>query len=180
MLALCHRREVPRRYRLRATLPLRPLAKEGSPDLEPFPVVLAKTQCPICIGGESNSYEERMGCFCRVSKMRDHVERIHLRGVVPEEKISCRHPVCKSQGLVLEGPTTFQTSRTDRPRSQPSRIAELHFFFYVLRCLDVWYFCFEFVLVCLYRLRQYRVWQIFLTSVVLQPYFNCLPLNSLL
>jgi hypothetical protein len=102
MLALCHRREVPRRYRLRVTLPPRPLVEEELPYLEPFPLVLAKTQCPICIGDELKSYEERMGCFCRVSKMRDHVERIHLKGVVPEEAISCRHPVCKSQGLVLK------------------------------------------------------------------------------
>jgi len=102
MLALCHRREVPRRYRLRVALPPQPLVKKESPNLELFPLVLAKTQCPICIGDELKSYEERMGCFCRVSKMRDHVERIHLRGVVPEESISCRHPVCKSQRLVLE------------------------------------------------------------------------------
>jgi Protein of unknown function (DUF3435) len=102
MLALCHRREVPRRYRLKVALPPRPLVKEGSADLEPFPLVLAKTQCPICIGDESKSYEERMGSFCRVSKMRDHVENIHLKGVDPEKKFSCFHPVCKSQGLVLE------------------------------------------------------------------------------
>jgi hypothetical protein len=102
MLALCHHREVPRRYRLKVALPPRPLAEEESPDLEPFPLVLAKTQCPICIGDESKSYEERMGFFCRVSKMRDHVERIHLQGIVPEEKFPCYHPVCKSQGLVLE------------------------------------------------------------------------------
>jgi Protein of unknown function (DUF3435) len=102
MLALCHRREVPRRYRLKVTVPPRPLVKEGSADLEPFPLVLAKTQCPICIGDESKSYKERMGSFCRVSKMRDHVERIHLKGVDPEKTFSCYHPVCKSQGLVLE------------------------------------------------------------------------------
>ena len=108
MLALCHRREVPRRYRLRITLPQPPLVKEESPDLEPFPLVCAKTQCPFCIGDESKSYEERLGSFCRVSKMRDHVERIHLRGFVPEEAVSCRHPVCKSQGLVLKDLQDFK------------------------------------------------------------------------
>jgi hypothetical protein len=102
MVALCHRCEVPRRYRLQVTLPHRPLIKEGSPDLEPFPLVLAKTQCPICIGDESKIYEERMRSFCRVSKMRDHVERIHLQGVNPEAKFFCYHPVCKSRGLVLK------------------------------------------------------------------------------
>jgi hypothetical protein len=113
MLTLCQCREVPRRYRLPVTLPQRPLIKEESPGLEPFepfPLLLAKTQCPICIGDESKSYEERMGCFCRVSKMRDHVARIHLRGVVPEEPFSCRHPVCKSQSpkLVLKDLQAFK------------------------------------------------------------------------
>ena len=102
MLALCRRREVPRRYRLRVALPPPPLVKEESPNLEPFPLVLAKTQCPICIGDESKSYEERMGSFCRPAKMMDHVERTHLKGKDPEARIECYHPTCKSQGLVLE------------------------------------------------------------------------------
>ncbi|CZR65267.1 uncharacterized protein PAC_15167 [Phialocephala subalpina] len=101
MLALYRRREVPRR--LRITLPARPLINEVSPDLEPFPLILAKTQCPICIGDELKSYEERMGCFCRVSKMRDHVERIHL-GVNPEKRTECRHPLQTStSGLLSVG-----------------------------------------------------------------------------
>ena len=102
MVILCRRREVPRRYRLRVSLPQPPLIKEESPDLEPFPIKLAKDQCPICIGDESKSYEERIGSFCRPAKMMDHVERIHLEGRDPHAKIKCYHPACKSQGLVLE------------------------------------------------------------------------------
>jgi len=104
MLALCRRREVPRRYRLRVAQPEPRIVKEESPPagLEPFPLTLAKDQCPICIGDESKSYEERMGSFCRPAKMMDHVERIHLKGRDPHAKIECYHPVCKSQGLVLE------------------------------------------------------------------------------
>jgi hypothetical protein len=49
-----------------------------------------------------------MGSFCRVSKMRDHVERFHLRGFVSEESVSCRHPVCKSRGLVLKDLQDFK------------------------------------------------------------------------
>ncbi|KAH7364024.1 hypothetical protein BKA65DRAFT_572127 [Rhexocercosporidium sp. MPI-PUGE-AT-0058] len=101
MLGLCRRREVPRRYRLRVALPEPPLVKEESPlpALEPFPLKLAKDQCPICIGDESKSYEERIGSFCRPAKMMDHVERIHLEGRDPHAKIECYHPACKSQGL---------------------------------------------------------------------------------
>ncbi|KAH7418717.1 hypothetical protein BKA64DRAFT_730274 [Cadophora sp. MPI-SDFR-AT-0126] len=89
MLGLCRRREVPRRYRLRVALPQPPLVKEESPppSLELFPIKLAKDQCPICIGDESKSYDERMGSFCRPAKMMDHVERIHLKGRDPHAKI---------------------------------------------------------------------------------------------
>ncbi|XMA20273.1 hypothetical protein WAI453_013064 [Rhynchosporium graminicola] len=102
IVVLCRRREVPRRYRLRVTLPQPPIIKEESPDLEPFPIKLAKDQCPICISDESKSYNERIGSFCRPTKMIDHVERIHLKGRDPRAKIECFHPACKSQGLVLE------------------------------------------------------------------------------
>ena len=110
ILTLCRRREVPHRYRLQATLSQRPLVKEESPDLKPFPLLLAKTQYPICIGDESKSYKERMGCFCRVLKIRDHVNRTHLQGVIPGEPFSCRHPVCKSQTpkLVLKDLQAFK------------------------------------------------------------------------
>jgi hypothetical protein len=34
--------------------------------------------------------------------MKDHVERIYLKGVDPKEKFSCRHLIYKSERLVLE------------------------------------------------------------------------------
>jgi hypothetical protein len=106
MLALCSRREVPRRYRLWVTLPAQPVVKEESPDVDPiscvFPLVCGKTQCLFCIGDESKSYEQRIGSFCRPAKMMDHVERIHLRGKDPEARTECCHPTCKSQGLILK------------------------------------------------------------------------------
>lgn len=71
-------------------------------DLEPFPLVLARTQFFICIGDESKSYKERIASFCRPAKMIDHVERIHLKGKDPEARIECYHLMCKCQGLVLE------------------------------------------------------------------------------
>ncbi|KAH9206317.1 hypothetical protein DL95DRAFT_429610 [Leptodontidium sp. 2 PMI_412] len=88
MVALCHRREPP-------------LVKEESPDLEPFPLKLAKDQCPICIGDESKSYEERMGSFCRPAKMIDHVERIHLKGRDSHAKIECYHPHFKGHVKIV-------------------------------------------------------------------------------
>jgi Protein of unknown function (DUF3435) len=100
MLSLCGCREIPRRYQLPVALPAGPLVKVESPDIEPsspvLPLICGKTQCPFCIG------EGRMGSFCRVAKMRDHVERAHLKGRDPEATWVCDHPVCKSQGLVLK------------------------------------------------------------------------------
>jgi hypothetical protein len=97
--------------------PIPASGKEGSPDLEPFPLVLAKTQCPICIGDESKSYEERMGCFCRVSKMRDHVERTRGENLLSPPRVQ----VSRARPQTL---AAFQKSRTDRPRCQPSRVRE--------------------------------------------------------
>jgi hypothetical protein len=79
-----------------------PLVKEELANLELFPLVLAKTQCPIYISDESKSYKQRIGYFYRVSKIRDHVENIHLKGVNPEKTFSYYYPVYKSQGLVLK------------------------------------------------------------------------------
>jgi hypothetical protein len=104
MQVLCGCRELPRRYRLRVTLPAQPVVKEESPEADPFfPLVCGKAQCLFCIGDESKSYEERIGSsFCRPAKMMDHVERIHLKGKDPNARIECCHPTCKSQGLVLQ------------------------------------------------------------------------------
>jgi hypothetical protein len=113
MQALCGCREVAPRYRLRVALPLPTIFKEESPEVGPlapvFPLVCGKTQCLFCIGDESKSYEERMGSFCRPSKMMDHVERNHLKGKDLEARIECCHPTCKSQGLVLEHVQHFKS-----------------------------------------------------------------------
>lgn len=56
--------------------------------------------CIICIGDERKTQEKRAQTFCRLSKTIDHVEG-HSEGIPTNETISCRHPVCKSNGLVL-------------------------------------------------------------------------------
>ena len=108
MTALCYKREVPRRCPLRVTPPKETPTKQESPAPEPFPLVCMKTQCPFCIGDEAKTYEKRISTFCRPSKMMDHVERIHLRGVSTDQTIPCPHPVCKSCGLVLNNLMHFK------------------------------------------------------------------------
>jgi hypothetical protein len=123
MQALCGFREVASRYRLPVAQLPRALLKEESPELRPlapvFPLVCGKTQCLFCIGDESRSYEERMGSFCRPSKMMDHTERSHLKGKDPQ--IECCHSTCKSHGGVLKHLQAFKGHvQTDSTRHQAS------------------------------------------------------------
>jgi hypothetical protein len=100
MLALCSRREVPRRYNPRVALPPTLVIKEESPAIEPFPLICEKTQCIFfCTGNEKKT-------FSRPAKMMDHVES-HLRKE-PGPTIACRHPVCKAAGLVLKTVNEFK------------------------------------------------------------------------
>lgn len=108
VVVLCHRRELQRQYQPCVTPLEELLIKEESPDPQPFPVVCRKTQCPFCIRDEAKTYKERTSSFCRPSAMMNHVERTHLRGVSPDQNISCRHPVCKSGGLVLKNLMHFK------------------------------------------------------------------------
>jgi len=40
--------------------------------------------------------------------MWDHVENIHLREVPAEQQIICPHPLCKAEGLQLNGVMHFK------------------------------------------------------------------------
>lgn len=108
MTALCRRREV-QCHKTRATRPrLATKAEEATQvDLiDPFPLICQKTQCPICISNESMTYTERTFSYCRPSKMMDHVES-HLRD--EPENFSCRHPICKAEGVVLTNMMGFKS-----------------------------------------------------------------------
>lgn len=99
MTALSYRQEVqPRQVHTTKTQRKDPLKAPAL--LEPFPLVCKKTQCIICIGNEHMPYNQRMKTFTRTSKMMTHVER-HLEGAPRNDQICCRHPVCKSKGLIL-------------------------------------------------------------------------------
>jgi hypothetical protein len=62
-----------------------------------FPFCQLEDQCPFC-----------MSSFCRPSKMMNHVKNLHLRNVSANQTIDCRHPVCKSSGLVLNNLMHFK------------------------------------------------------------------------
>lgn len=97
-IALASRQELMTRQRRSAPACKDPLKEESpvpapAPALDPFlpaskfPLVCEKTQCIFCIGNERLSYEQRTRKFRRVSYMWDHVENIHLRGVLAEQRI---------------------------------------------------------------------------------------------
>lgn len=96
MQKLCSRREVSLRHRLRpaesAKLPMAKGPAHTKPSPPAYPLVLEPTQCPICVGDISKTYEAPMGCFCRRSKMWDHVDRQHFKHIDPANTTSCYHP----------------------------------------------------------------------------------------
>jgi hypothetical protein len=112
MVALCSRREVPQPKQRLPTFCQDPIKEESPeselPGPELFPLVRAKTQCPICIGDERLTYSSRIFCYKRSSHMMDYVERAHLQKMPPGQQIHCHHPVCKSEGLVLKNIMLFK------------------------------------------------------------------------
>lgn len=40
--------------------------------------------------------------------MMDHVENVHLKYVATDEKFICYHPVCKSEGVLLDNTNHFK------------------------------------------------------------------------
>jgi hypothetical protein len=101
MLALCSRREVPRRYNPRVALPPTLVIKEESPAIEPFPLICEKTQYIFFYTGK-----EKKKTFSRPAKIMNHVESHLSRELGPT--VACRHPVCEAAGLVLKTVNQFK------------------------------------------------------------------------
>ncbi|KAI9747625.1 MAG: hypothetical protein M4579_007427, partial [Chaenotheca gracillima] len=100
--ALCNRQERPRRGKP-TTRPNTDTIKEGSKEEELYPLICKPTQCIICIGDKSKSFENRTFAYCNINKMREHVERSHLRYLLPKKEVTCYHPLCQSPKVVLHG-----------------------------------------------------------------------------
>ena len=79
---------------------------ESFPLLDEFSLLLGKTQCIFCIGNKRYSYDQRSRTFKHVSHMWDHVENVHLKHL--GQLITCHHPVCKAEGLVLNSVMHFK------------------------------------------------------------------------
>ncbi|KAF9784253.1 hypothetical protein IL306_007721 [Fusarium sp. DS 682] len=106
MTALCSKREtVKRKYIRRATPANVPMLdetdvsiKQEVPELDRFPLLMEKTQCPCGIGSKAISEEERTFRYCRPAVMNDHLDREHLKPLKAAERsksIICEHPGCR-------------------------------------------------------------------------------------
>ena len=105
--ALCSRKERQRRGRNACKAALKQV---GLPEVkqELYPLSCHPRQCIICIGDETKSYESRTYVYSTVNKMWDHFQSDHLQFIAPDAPIPCRHPICKSLGLILPGVKTFK------------------------------------------------------------------------
>ncbi|KAG4032660.1 hypothetical protein MFRU_006g01280 [Monilinia fructicola] len=76
-------------------------SEEHSLCKDPFPLLCKKTQCIICIGDDRSIYDYRTRTYATTHKMMNHVDS-HLKDAPKFQRISCTHPVCRSEGLVLK------------------------------------------------------------------------------
>jgi hypothetical protein len=112
MTILCSKRETAKRKYIRRAAPADVPTmdetvvsiKEEVPELDRFPLLMEKTQCPCCIGSKAMSEEERTFRYCRPAVMNDHFDREHLNPLKVAERcksIICEHPGCWDGGKVL-------------------------------------------------------------------------------
>jgi hypothetical protein len=117
MTILCNKKETAKRKVIKQTAQSAPIdvfVKQESPGPDCFPLLMDKTQCPYCIGSDMTSEEERTFRYCRPAVMNNHFDRAHLKALRQAEKenrITCRHPKCQTDGkdLKLESVDHFRS-----------------------------------------------------------------------
>ncbi|PQE33435.1 hypothetical protein CJF32_00011105 [Rutstroemia sp. NJR-2017a WRK4] len=101
MVVLSCRQEQEARYSNRSSRVYSESSEEQSLCEDPFPLLCKKTQCIIYIGDGRSTYKYRTRTYATPHKMMNHMES-HLKDVPKFQRISCTHPVCQSEGLVLK------------------------------------------------------------------------------
>lgn len=125
MTTLCGRRETARRRRPTPTpncigLSSLPDALPEPPE-QTFLLECLPTQCPVCIGDKSKSYEERTFPWSRRNKMWNHFATDHLKTRPLNAPIRCHHPICMANDLILE---TLRDFRNHTERIHKIRLRE--------------------------------------------------------
>ncbi|KAK4101194.1 hypothetical protein N658DRAFT_496494 [Parathielavia hyrcaniae] len=99
MVSLCDKRETRKRDRIRQRARTDVAVKEESPGSDPFPFLMDRKQCPLCIGDETLSHQERTFKYCRPAVMYDHFDRKHAQQLGGVKRMLCNHPKCKEEAL---------------------------------------------------------------------------------
>ena len=127
LIALSYRREMRRPTQRQTTIDNKEnevLMVAGSsnkvnPDedrfVDPFPMHLDPRQCPVCIGDDKLSYQQRTYQFHNVWNMWDHAEA-HFRGVSSDKPYFCRHPKCNDK--LLSNTTHFKNHCAQQHKSR--------------------------------------------------------------
>ena len=78
---------------------------DDKPTEDPFPMLLNPRQCPVCIGNEQLSTQQRTRTWYTIWNMWDHAEK-HFQGFPSCKPYICRHPKC--DGRLLSDITHFK------------------------------------------------------------------------
>ncbi|APA11274.1 hypothetical protein sscle_07g060440 [Sclerotinia sclerotiorum 1980 UF-70] len=101
MVALSYRQEQEVQHSNHSSRESSEFSEEQPLCKDPFPLLCKKTQCIICIGDNRSTYQYRTRTYATSHKMMNHVDS-HLKEVPKFQRISCTHPVCQSEGLILK------------------------------------------------------------------------------
>ena len=71
---------------------------DQKPIVDPFPMLLDPRQCPVCIGDEGLSHQQRTYHFYNIWNMWDHAET-HFQDSPSDKPYLCRHPKCNGELL---------------------------------------------------------------------------------
>ncbi|KAL7786357.1 FluG domain-containing protein [Trichoderma ceciliae] len=101
MTILNNKRETVRSTRIQRRKHAELMVKEELSELNSFPLLMKKTQCPECIGDARLSRNERIFEYCRPTVMNDHFDNEHLkekeRAEQDRQPIPCMHPMCQEE-----------------------------------------------------------------------------------
>ena len=89
--------------------PLYSFEQSQQDDTNVFPLVCRPMQCPIYIGDERKSYQDRTFEFSKRDKSWNHADGAHLEAHLAYAPIPCHHLIILAQNVVLKTLTSFKT-----------------------------------------------------------------------
>jgi hypothetical protein len=112
LVSLCHKKELPQKQKIVrdrdwGVLPTTEPILKHSPGSTPIPkiapIAVTNKECIFCICKTGQRQQ-----FSRPRKVREHVERQHLRFFRDDDLIPCPDSYCRSSGIVIFGHSHFK------------------------------------------------------------------------